>query len=203
MRARVVALRFQFLPHKNYKQNFGVKPGEVLAYFENKFIVKVLMPVLSGVSKDKKVMVETGVDSDHKGRKMGGGGRGEAEDEDGEGNRRQESAADRVMGDAESSDEEEVGDGEGTDMTRRVERQGDREYEEMDEEEIDMNREIDRNLGDEYVEDDEEDRKPRVLSPTEDDEGLGEEVEEDPEDVGPLFSQEEAMSSGEPSRRKA
>ena len=33
-------------------------------------------------------------------------------------------SVDRGMGDVESSDEEEVGDGEGTDMTRGVERQG-------------------------------------------------------------------------------
>ena len=39
-RARTVALMFKFLPHKNYKQNFGVKPTDVLGYFEKKFISK-------------------------------------------------------------------------------------------------------------------------------------------------------------------
>merc|ERR1719290_203769 len=43
-RAKIVQLKFEFLPHKNYKQNFGVKPGQVLKYFEEKFIMKVLMP---------------------------------------------------------------------------------------------------------------------------------------------------------------
>ena len=39
-RARVIELKFQFLPHKNYKHNFGLKPEQVLEYFENKFIIK-------------------------------------------------------------------------------------------------------------------------------------------------------------------
>ena len=117
-RARVIELKFQFLPYKNYKQNFGIKPGEVLAYFENKFIIKVLMPVLAGVTKEKKVLVETGVDSDLKTKRSGGG------DEDGgETDKNQERAADTGMGEHESSDEEEVGDDDGTDVTRKKARQ--------------------------------------------------------------------------------
>jgi len=100
----------------------------------------------------------------------------------------------------ESSDEEEVGDGEGTDMTRRVERQGDREYEEMEEEEVDMNREIDKDLGDEYMEEDEEDNKQGVI--VNEDEGLGDEFD-DQEASAPNISVEDAMSSGEAARRKA
>eukprot|EP00090_Calanus_glacialis_P015465 TRINITY_DN24413_c0_g1_i1.p1 TRINITY_DN24413_c0_g1~~TRINITY_DN24413_c0_g1_i1.p1 ORF type:complete len:562 (+),score=235.92 TRINITY_DN24413_c0_g1_i1:241-1686(+) len=138
----------------------------------------------------------------------GGDDGGDDDDEDGGGARdkskKQESAADRVMGDVESSDEEEVGDGEGTDMTRRVERQGDREYEEMEDEEIDMNKEIDKDLGDEYMED-EEDTKQGVVAQAEDDEGLGDEyMEDDHESAAPTqLSQEDAMASGEPARRRA
>merc|ERR1719431_66351 len=121
-RAKIVELRFQFLPHKNYKQNFGVKPSQVLQYFEKKFIMKVLMPVMAAITKQKSVTVESGTDGDERARKSGGGD--DDMSEAGERGKKQESAADRVMGDVESSDEEEVGEGEGTDMTRRVERQG-------------------------------------------------------------------------------
>jgi len=202
-RARIVELRFEFLPHKNYKQNFGVKPAQVLEYFENKFIMKVLMPVLANTIKEKKTTnVESGMDNDMRGKSSGG-----ADDDDddggaGEKGKKQESAADRVMGDVESSDEEEVGDGEGTDMTRRVERQGDREYEEMEEEEIDMNKAIDKELGDEYMEE-EEDSKLGVVAQTEDDEGLGDEFEDDHLAGPAILSQEDAMASGEPARRRA
>jgi len=211
-RLRIIELRFEFLPHKNYKQNFGVKPSQVLEYLEKKFIMKVFMPVLSAVSKDKKIMVEVGVDSNSKRGKAGSKDGDEEENEDGD-LRNQESAADRMMGDVESSDEEEVGDGEGTDMTRRVERQGDREYEEMEEEEIDMNREIEKHYGEEYVEDetemdfddDSKDIKPNLNLLTEEgDEGLGEEIEDkEVVDSAMDFAAEDAMASGEPARRRA
>jgi len=71
-RARVVSLRFQFLPYKSYKQNYGVKHSEVLEYFEQKFISKVFMPVLAAVTKAKKVVVETAVEKE--------GGRREGEE---------------------------------------------------------------------------------------------------------------------------
>ena len=89
------------------------------------------------------------------------------------------------MGDVESCDEEEVGDGEETDMTRRVEKQGDREYEE-----IYINKDI-KSLGDEYMEDEEEDSKQGVIPQTE---GLGDEFEDDHEVVVPtLLSQEDGQ----------
>jgi len=83
-----------------------------------------------------------------------------------------------------------------------VERQGDREYEEMEEEEIDMNKAIDKELGDEYMEE-EEDSKVGVVAQTEDDEGLGDEFEDDHEAGPAILSQEDAMASGEPARRRA
>jgi len=201
-RAKIVELKFKFLPHKNYKQSYGVKPGQVLQYFEKKFIMKVLMPVLAAITKQKTVTVETGMDSDGRSRKAGGGG-GNDDDEAVERGKKQESVADRVMGDMESSDEEEVGEGEGTDMTKRVERQGDREYEEMEEEEIDMNREIDKEFGDEYMEEEEDSKLVGIVTQTEDDEGLGEDVEDDVETPTAKVSQEDAMGSGEAARRRA
>merc|ERR1712131_315153 len=141
-RARVIELKFQFLPHKNYKQNFGIKPEQILSYFESKFIIKVLMPVLAGVTKEKKVLVESGVDNDMK-TKRGGGD----DEEGGVTDKNLENAADKGMGEHESSDEEEVGDDDGTDVTRKKVRQGDIEYEEMEDEEIELKKEIDKDMG--------------------------------------------------------
>ena len=196
-RARVIELKFQFLPHKHYKQNFGIKPEKVLEYFEKKFIIKVLMPVLAAVTKEKKVMVETGVDSDNKARR----GKDNTEEEDGEArtDKAQETAADTGMGEHESSDEEEVGDGDGTDVSRKRERQGDREYEDMEDEEIDLNKEIDKDMG-EYIEEEEDDKVGQINLLEEDDEGLGGEFEDEAE-VG--LDVKDMMSSGEPAKRRA
>ena len=197
-RARVIELKFQFLPYKNYKQNFGVKPDQVLQYFENKFIIKVLMPVLAAITKEKKVMVETGVDEERKSKKSGDN------DEEEESEKRAESTADKGMGDHESSDEEEVGDDDGTDVTRKKERQGDREYEEMEDEEIDLNKEIDKDMG-EYLEEEGDDEKKQGTTNLED-EGLGDEYmeyEENEKSEVSKIDQSEAMSSGQPAKRRA
>merc|ERR1719427_1572591 len=106
-RAKIVELRFQFLPHKNYKQNFGVKPSQVLQYFEKKFIMKVLMPVMAAITKQKSVTVESGTDGDERARKAGGGD--DDMSEAGERGKKQESAADRVMGDDDMSEAGERG----------------------------------------------------------------------------------------------
>ena len=203
-RARVIELKFQFLPHKNYKHNFGLKPEQVLEYFENKFIIKVLMPVLAGVTKEKKVIVETGVDTDMKVKRSGGGGGGE-DGEGGETDKGEENAADKGMGGHESSDEEEVGDDDGTDVTRKRERGGggDIEYDEMEDEEIDLKNAIDKDMG-EYIEEDDEDSKLNVVNSTELDEGLGEDMEdEDERGQLPEAAQDAAMSSGQAAKRRA
>ena len=67
--------------------------------------------------------------------------------------------------------------GEGTDVSRKVSRQADAEYEEMEDEEIEMNEQIDRDLNEEYMEDD-PDSKDNLLNRTEFDEGIGDELEE-------------------------
>ena len=196
-RARVIELKFQFLPHKNYKQNFGIKPEQILSYFESKFIIKVLMPVLAGVTKEKKVLVESGVDNDMK-TKRGGGD----DEEGGVTDKNQENAADKGMGEHESSDEEEVGDDDGTDVTRKKVRQGDIEYEEMEDEEIELKKEIDKDMG-EYFEEDDEESNMRVSPTSELDEGLGDEFEDDENGNNSQVDQDEAMSSGEPAKRRA
>merc|ERR1719273_2343112 len=78
-RRREVEMTFSFLPYKMYKQNFGVKPAQILEYFETKFISKVFMPVLAAVTKAKKVVVETSTESE--GKKKGGVGGADGEEE--------------------------------------------------------------------------------------------------------------------------
>ena len=130
------------------------------------------MPVLAGVTKEKKVIVETGVDTDMKVKRSGGGGGGE-DGEGGETDKGEENAADKGTGGHESSDEEEVGDDDGTDVTRKRERGGggDIEYDEMEDEEIDLKNANDKDMGI-YIEEDDEDSKLNVVNSTELDEGL-------------------------------
>jgi len=142
-RARIVELKFAFLPYKQYKRDYGVKPRKVLEYFETKFIMKTLLPVLSSVMKEKKVMVETTVENEAGGKKKSG----DDEEED----REMENAADFGMGDI-SDDDIELEQDEGTDVTKKNARQNDREYDEMEDEEVEMNQE----LGDEYTESNED-----------------------------------------------
>ena len=203
IRTRHVSLRFIFLPHKNYKQNFGVTPGEVLAYFEQRFIMKVFMPVLSGMTKEKKILVETSTES--------GGQRKQGDDEEG---RKAEAAADQGMGEHESSDEEEVGDGDGTDVTRKVERGGDKEYDEMEEEEVEMFENLNKKRGDdtgfgEEDEDEADDSTPGAKQDT--DEGLGDDCEEVVDDPSEWWAkdyvpekrrQEDAMKEQQAARRR-
>ena len=146
-RLRKVVLRFKFLPYKYYKQDYGVTQHQVLQYMENKFFNKVFFPVMVAVSKEKKVGVDVGQDMDLK-IGHGGGGGGDRDEDEGEGGdvtkeRRNEETADKAMGDVESSDDEQEDmEGEGTDVTRKVERQGDREYEELEEVEIKIKDEL-------------------------------------------------------------
>ena len=78
-RAKIVKMRFEFLPKKVYKQDFKVDPSELLNYFETRFIQKVFIPVLSAVIKDKKVALET---STEKTPKAGAAGSDANEDDE-------------------------------------------------------------------------------------------------------------------------
>jgi len=192
-RRRTVNMRFNFLPYKKYKNQFGVKPAKVLQYFETRFIMKVLMPVLAAVTKEKKILVETATEKDRSRNPSGEseeGGEGEKEKE-------RDDAAGRGMGDADSSDDEGEGEG-GSDEVRARGAGGDQEYEEQEEEEKDMVREIGRELdGDDELEDD---PKP-FAAVAENDEGFEEYVEEEVK-LTEKELQEVAMSSEEASRRR-
>jgi len=48
-RDRIYALKFHFLPRKCYKDRFCVKPEDILQYFEDHFIKKILLP---GIMKE-------------------------------------------------------------------------------------------------------------------------------------------------------
>merc|ERR1712158_309279 len=92
--------------------------------------------------------------------------------------------------------------GEGTDVSRKVSRQADAEYEEMEEEEIEMNEQIDRDMDEEYMEDD-PDTKENLLHRTDLDEGIGEELEEGSILVELEAKTNQAMSSSEARGRRA
>merc|ERR1712032_1274363 len=152
------------------------------------------MPVLAAVTKAKKVVVETSTDNEGK-KKGGAGGDGEDGDE-----RAMEAAADFGMNN--ESDDDDVEEGEGTDVSRKVSRRADAEYEEMEEEEIEMNEQIDRDMDEEYMEDD-PDTKENLLRRTDLDEGIGEDLEEGSTLVEPEAETNQAMSSSEARGRRA
>ena len=85
-RAKIVKMRFEFLPKKVYKQDFKVTPSELLNYFETRFIQKVFIPVLSAVIKDKKVALETSTEKTPKAGTAGS----EANEDDEASDKRQE-----------------------------------------------------------------------------------------------------------------
>ena len=59
-------MRFEFLPHKSYKDKYAVTPPMVLKYFENTYIGKKFLIVLSSVIKDKIVDIETNAEKKSK-----------------------------------------------------------------------------------------------------------------------------------------
>jgi len=222
-RVRNVILRFKFIPHKYYKQDFGVNQSKVLAYMESKFFQKVFIPVMTAVSKEKKIGVTTATDNEF--RAGGGGGDGDDDEKEGPQNKEKgkEEAADRAMGDMDSSDDEQENPGEeGTDVTKKLERQGDREYEELEEDDLKIKKEMDIRDENEDVDDPDDpdatlpDQKPPVAKhhqsgsdrkqdggQQEDglnyrDEAIGSDFEEEEDTV----LQEELMSTGEPAKRR-
>merc|ERR1719431_1193898 len=126
-RSRDIVMRYKFLPYKYYKKDFAVTPSMILKYIENDFFEKVFIRYLDasggkvkdiGTLKDDDAKttseLETGKDEEKQAEKM----------------------ADLAMGDVESDDDQENVEGEGTDVARKVTRQGDQEYEQMEEEDI-------------------------------------------------------------------
>merc|ERR1712200_245062 len=106
-RSRDIVMRYKFLPYKYYKKDFAVTPSMILKYIENDFFEKVFIRYLDASGSKGK-------DEEKQAEKM----------------------ADLAMGDVESDDDQENVEGEGTDVARKVTRQGDQEYEQMEEEDI-------------------------------------------------------------------
>jgi len=214
VRERNITLRYKFVPHKYYKKDFGVKAAQVLHYMESKFFIKMFIPVMVAISKEKKITVEVSQDSDQKVR--GGAGSGDGDEDDNnadEREREREQAVDAAMGDMDSSDDEQGGGDEGTDVSRKIERQGDREYEELEEAEVKIKDEVDKEMDSGEEEDNEDgdtynsthsNRHPKQAqaSPDSEDEAIAD-VDQDDEDVDvEAARQEELMSSGEPAKRR-
>ena len=161
-RSRTVHMRFEFLPRKAYKDRFDVRPHNILAYFEKTFVGKVLVPVLSAVVKDKKVVVETAAGASAAAAE----GRSEANKrpaaagagEDGEGSGEAEKNMSRMerAGGGEghmSSDEEDEADGDGdATAAKKKNRQHDGDNEEgLSDEEEEMVRNLAARLDDQSV----------------------------------------------------
>merc|ERR1712108_32902 len=100
------------------------------------------------------------------------------------------------MNNESDDDDMEPPGGKGTDVSRKVSRQTDAEYEEMEEEEIEMNEQIDRDMDEEYMEDD-PDTKENLLHRSDLDEGIGKDLEESSTLVEPEAETNQAMSSSE------
>jgi len=145
-RKRLIKMRFEFLPKKQYKNQLGVEPHRILAYFEKTFITKKLMIALSNVIKDKKINIET--------EKSSGKSSSKKNEEDDESNPTPEKAMDQIekggFGEGHmSSDEEDMPDDADATDARKKARQGDDDFgEEMSDEEVDLAKELDKEFGD-------------------------------------------------------
>ena len=138
-RSRIIKLRFEYLSRSNYKDKFCVKPSEVLEYFETRYISKGFMPLLSAVMKDKKLVVETGLENEKKGRN----GNTENEDKNNineESDRRMDQIDAKGTGEGHaSSDEEDLADDADATDARKKSRQKDEDFEEgLSDEDNDM-----------------------------------------------------------------
>jgi len=181
-RAKIVKMRFEFLPKKVYKQDFKVTPSELLNYFETRFIQKVFIPVLSAVIKDKKVALETSTEKTPKAGTAGS----EANEDDEASDKRQEKFEKKGEGEGHvSSDEEDLADdADATDARKRA-RQADEDYEEgLSDEEMDLVKNIAKEFDDDQILDGEQSGlTTRTPSPTlatngEADDGFDEDWEE-------------------------
>merc|ERR1712228_949342 len=61
-RARELTMRFEFQKSQNYKEKYCVNESKVLKYFEERYIKRGFLPLLSAAMKDKKLIVESGSD---------------------------------------------------------------------------------------------------------------------------------------------
>ena len=178
-RGRTIKMRFEFLKHKAYKDQFGVTPAYVLHYFENNF-VRQLLSNLSQIIKDKKVIVENGDNPKAEKAKK----RSKKDDAEGVDKTMDEMAKGGFGEDHASSDEEDLADDADATEARKKARQGDNDVqEELSDEEVEMVENLDKELGDdpEEAELDGSILKSRSVSPNADkDEGIEEDLMETP-----------------------
>ena len=143
-RARIVKMRFDFLPRKAYKDNYCVKPKQILEYFESRYISKGFMPLLSAVMKDKKLVVETGEEKQTKNRRTNDNEDEERQKGNNESDRRMDQIDAKGTGEGHaSSDEEDLADDADATDARRTSRRKDEDFEEgLSDEEVDMYKSI-------------------------------------------------------------
>lgn len=179
-RRRLIKMRFEFLPRKSYRNQLAVTPGQILHYFENTFLARKFLVVLSAVIKDKKINIESESGS-KKPRKTK---KATEENEDDENDKTMDAIEKGGFGEGHaSSDEEELADDADATETRKKNRQMDADHnEELSDEEMDLVKNLDKELGDDVQEDendipDLDDDKSPALSPTHD-EGIEDDMEE-------------------------
>ena len=187
-RRRLVTMRFEFLPRKNYKDKYAITPAGILNYFERTFIHKKFLVVLSAVMKDKKITIEKNTD------KKGTRSRKNDEDADEDANVNPDKTMDQVekggFGEGHaSSDEEELADDADATEARKKQRQQDQDFtEELSDEEVELGRNLDMELGDEPLDDmdipDFESEKPRLMKiKNEKDEGIEDDLASDDDEI--------------------
>jgi len=160
-RARLVKMRFDFLPRKIYKMDFKVTPAELLDYFETKFITKVFIPVLSAAIKDKKVAVETGTE------KATGKAASANAGEDDENDQKMEKFERQGGGEGHaSSDEEDLAEDADATESRKKARQADQDFEEgLSDEEVDLVQNLAKELDDDqYLNEDDASKEATDIS---------------------------------------
>ena len=140
-RARIVTMKFEFLPRKSYKEKYCISPSQILDYFERRYISKVFMPLLSSVMKDKKLVLETGTEKAKKSRS----GNEETEDDDmqkvnTESDRRMDQLDAKGTGELHaSSDEEDLADDADASDARKKFRQADEDFDDgLSDEELNL-----------------------------------------------------------------
>ena len=194
-RARIVKMRFDFLPRKLYKDKYCVKPEQILNYFETRYISKGFMPLLSAVMKDKKLIVESGEEKQTKNRRTNDNEDEERQKVNDESDRRMDQIDAKGTGEGHaSSDEEDLADDADATDARKKSRQQDEDFEEgLSDEEVDMYKGI--KIDDQDIlyaeESEEENTKMSWGIGNEIDEGLGDDTYLVDDEEKPLSAKEQ------------
>nr|CAG4647637.1 EOG090X00BV [Moina brachiata] len=189
-RTRIYGFTFKFLPHSSYKSTLGVKPAQVLHYFERKFVVETLLP---GMRKEAAVQALQSlfVSKSASGVRKAAT-KADADEEDGAGEKVGAASVppEKVGGDVDDDesdvdDADDADDADATAANRRAKHADEHEYEEEgDDEKRATAAPEDEGFEDEHQELDEERQesvkeKKRVEKKSADDEEDGQDEEED------------------------